>query len=109
MKTAHHTELEVGDLVQNVPLDKFGLIVKELNPITCPDGTVAERVFMVLYPLASGDPPKGLEDTHLTGSTFLKLMTMDSGEPLGKSREQFIRRYLLDAVTCSDAPPRLSY
>lgn len=55
--------MKVGDYVHNVPYNKHGLIVDELEPITDSEGRVAERRLEVLYP--------GGEIT-LTGSTFLK-------------------------------------
>jgi hypothetical protein len=54
--------MKVGDLVHNVPHDKYGVIVEELIPIVVLD-EVAERRFEVLY-----------SEDHLvlTGSSFLK-------------------------------------
>ena len=56
--------MKVGDLVHNVPHDKYGVIVEELTPIhtDCKD-EVAEFRFEVLY--SEGR-------LILTGSTFLK-------------------------------------
>ena len=58
--------MKVGDLVHNVPHDKYGVIIEELTPIhTDREDEVAERRFEVLY---DG------EGLVLTGSTFLKLV-----------------------------------
>ena len=59
--------MKVGDLVHNVPHDKYGVIVEELEPIHTDRvlGEVAERRFVVLY-------DKG--NLILTGSTFLKIV-----------------------------------
>ena len=56
--------MKVGDLVHNVPHDKYGMIVEELTPIhTDRKDEVAERRFVVLY-----------DGGHiiLTGCGFLK-------------------------------------
>jgi len=56
--------MRVGDLVHNVPHDKYGVIVEELTPIhTDREDEVAERRFEVLYNEGR---------LILTGSTFLK-------------------------------------
>ena len=56
--------MKIGDLVHNVPHDKYGVIVEELTPIhTDRVDEVAERRFEVLYNEAR---------LILTGSTFLK-------------------------------------
>ena len=54
--------MKIGDLVHNVPHDKYGVIVEELTPIVVLD-EVAERRFEVLY---------NDDRLVLTGSTFLK-------------------------------------
>jgi hypothetical protein len=55
--------MKVGDLVHNVPHDKYGVIIEELTPIHTDTWDVVERRFEVLY-----------NDGRLilTGSTFLK-------------------------------------
>jgi len=55
--------MKIGDLVHNVPHDKYGVIIEELTPIHTDQGDVVERRFEVLY-----------NDGRLilTGSTFLK-------------------------------------
>jgi hypothetical protein len=59
--------IDVGDLVHNVPYDKYGVIVEELNPIMDASelgaDKIVERRFEVLY--EDGD-------LTLTGSTFLQ-------------------------------------
>ncbi|HIK67134.1 MAG TPA: hypothetical protein EYF95_04125 [Flavobacteriales bacterium] len=55
--------MKVGDLVHNVPYNKYGMIIEELEPITGDDGVVAEQRLVVLYDDG---------DVTLTGSTFLK-------------------------------------
>ena len=57
--------MKIGDLVHNVPHDKYGVIVEELRPIreARRPGRVVERRFEVLY-----DEGRLI----LTGSTFLK-------------------------------------
>ncbi len=56
--------MKTGDLVHNVPHDKYGVIVEELTPIhTDRKDEVAERRFEVLYNEGR---------LILTGSTFLK-------------------------------------
>jgi len=55
--------MKIGDLVHNVPHDKYGVIIEELTPIHTDYREVVERRFEVLY-----------NDGRLilTGSTFLK-------------------------------------
>jgi hypothetical protein len=57
--------MKVGDLVHNVPYNKYGVILEELEPIREPGllGNVVERRFEVFY-------DKG--GIILTGSTFLE-------------------------------------
>ena len=56
--------MKIGDLVHNVPHDKYGVIVEELSPIHTDCGDeVVERRFEVLYNEGR---------LILTGSTFLK-------------------------------------
>jgi len=55
--------VKIGDFVHNVPMEKYGLIVKERRSITDDKGEIVERVFEVLY--------AGCEIVT-TGSTFLE-------------------------------------
>lgn len=56
--------MKVGDFVHNIPHDRYGVIIHELEPIREPGllGNVVERRFEVLY--AGGE-------ILLTGCTFL--------------------------------------
>lgn len=66
---ARHTEArliaEVGDYVHNVPYQKYGIIIEELDPTVDAWGQLIERVFMVLYDNGTG--------MHMTGAGFLDL------------------------------------
>lgn len=55
--------MRIGDFVHNVPHDRYGIIVKEIEPITDPDGLVVERRLIVLY---------GDNEMIVTGDTFLR-------------------------------------
>ena len=57
--------MKVGDYVHNVPYNKYGMIIEELDPITDDNGIVAEQRLFVLYDDG---------DIALTGSTFLKML-----------------------------------
>ena len=58
--------MNVGDFVHNVPHSRFGVIIEELEPITDPDGYIAERRLLVLY----SDPVELL----VTGDGFLDVI-----------------------------------
>ncbi len=67
--------MKVGDYVHNVPYDRYGVIVDELEPIVDHDGNVAERRLEVLYDDAGVIANNRLgTGVILTGCTFLELV-----------------------------------